>query len=415
MSTIPIPRAGSKERITIFETTLRSGDQSPGYALTAREKLKMAHALAAMGVDVIEAGFAASSDLDFCAIKTIAQEIRGAKIAVLARAKKRDIEFAAAALEKCAHPRIHTYISVSDRHMSHKLQMTPERVLAKINESVRMAYDFMKGRGDVEWSAEDAARTSPDFLSKAVKVAIDAGATTINLPDMVGYAQPHEYEALFRNVIAGTNPAPHIVFSAHALNDLGMAVANSLAALKGGARQIECTVRGVGERAGNAQLEAVVAALDVRSDYYPFWCGIKRGMMKEVADLHRSFVPDAPSRLPVIGDNAFAHTSGVHQHGVVRDKGSYEIMDAQMYGNETTLPLSRHSGRAGVNATLKQQGIFLSEEECAKFTVEEFTPSASEALERHHTRIVPPGMAAGWARKWMATQNSPVANAAQCG
>ena len=236
----------TKPRITVFDTTLRDGDQSPGYALKTQDKIKVAQGLAAMGVDVIEAGFAASSDTDFDAVKSIGETVHGPRIASLARAVPHDIQRAAAALENCPKPRIHTFIATSDEHMQYKLGKSRAEVLAAIDSSVRMAADFMRGRGDVEWSAEDASRSSIDFLAEAVRVAIKAGATTINLPDTVGYAMPAEYGAMFREVIARVNPPDTIVFSAHTHNDLGMAVANSIAALHNGARQVEVTIKGIG-------------------------------------------------------------------------------------------------------------------------------------------------------------------------
>ena len=395
-------------RVIFFDTTLRDGDQAPGYAMTVKEKLKMAHALATMGVDVIEAGFPVSSDLDFRAIKAIVRKVDGPRIAALARTNKRDIEYAASALEECARPRIHTFIATSEEHMKYKLGKTPDQVLQMIDENVGLASDYMKGRGDVEWSAEDASRSSLGFLIEAVKGALNAGATTINLPDTVGYAKPSEYENMFRQVIAKTHPAPDIVFSAHTHNDLGLANANALAALDGGAKQIECTVKGIGERAGNAQFEAIVANLIVRRDAYPYTCPqIDTHFMKPAADLLTSFFSNAPSIHPVVGDNAPAHGSGIHQDGTLKS-GCYDIMNPLDYGHKgTKIQLTRHSGQAGVMEVLEKRGIILPPEESTAF-MHVFKTAASQALENDHLRVIPPALAENWAHAWSPRQKNCV-------
>jgi 2-isopropylmalate synthase len=386
-----------KDRVVIFDTTLRDGDQSPGFAMTVDEKIRMAHALAEMGVDVIEAGFPVSSDLDFHSVQRIAREVKGPVIAALARASKKDIERAFEAVKGCDHPRIHTFIATSEDHMRFKLQMSPEQVLEKIHTSVSLARSYV---ADVEWSAEDASRSSIDFLSQAVRVAIDAGATTINLPDTVGYAMPWEYGDMFRQVIANVKPASNIIFSAHTHNDLGVAVANSIEALRGGARQVECTVRGIGERAGNAALEPIVAILDVRGDQNPFTCGIAKEHTKPIADMHQQIIGTAPSYLPIVGDNAFAHGSGIHQDGMAKNKG-YEIMDPRKWGHKGALfPLTRHSGATGIKDVVAAMGIDIPGDQINDFTAV-FKREASSMLENDKIRIVPPHRVEQIARRFM--------------
>jgi 2-isopropylmalate synthase len=397
MSEIIIP---PQERVVIFDTTLRDGEQWAGGALTGYEKLKIAHQLAATRVDVIEAGFAASSRRDFDAIKAIASEVQGPAIASLARANEHDITRAAEALRDAQHPRIHTFIATSDEHMRDKLMKSPDAVLKIIDTMVRFAKNCVGERGSVEWSAEDASRSSLDFLAKAVRVAIDAGATTINLPDTVGYATPREYAHMFTHVIAAVKPAPDIVFSAHVHNDRGLAVANSLAAVEAGARQVECTIRGVGERAGNAALEPVVFNLTFGKDN-PFTCAVDTRQLKPTADLHASFIPDVSVMQPIIGNNVFAHGSGIHQDGMVKG-GCYEYANKEDYGHVkgNKFPLTVHSGVAGIGAGLERMGIRMTDPELKGF-MDVFKENAAQLLNQNFLRVVPDERTEHWAKRYL--------------
>ena len=402
MSVVEKTERKQENRIIIFDTSLRDGDQSPGNAMTIGEKVRFAKALQEQRVDVIEAGFPASSETDFKAVRLIAQKTEEPVIAALTRAISADIHTAASALSACEpeRRRIHTFIATSSQHMAGKLRMSEEQVLQKIETSVRLAYQLT---GNVEWSAEDATRSSIGFLCQAVQVAIDAGARTINLPDTLGYATPDEYASMFKQVIAGVQKPQDVIFSAHTHNDLGLAVANALSAVNAGARQVECTVKGIGERAGNAQLEAVVMALLVRSDVYPFWTGINQRMLKATADLHSSIIDTAPTYYPVVGDNAFAHASGIHQDGSLKC-GGYEIMDARSVGAETSYPLTRHSGRAGLWDCLAQNGIEIAEANKVAF-VEAFNALADRLLEDQRIRIVPTGAVLKLAQSYQEKQS----------
>ncbi len=349
-----------KNRVVIFDTTLRDGEQCPGASMTFEEKLEVAELLDTMGVDIIEAGFPIASNGDFESVAEIARRARNAVIAGLSRAAFGDIDRCADAVRHARRPRIHTFISTSPVHMKYKLQKEPETVLEMIAASVARA----RGHVDnVEWSAEDATRTEIDFLCRAVEIAIKAGATTINLPDTVGYATPGEYEAMFRTVIERVPNSDKAVFSTHCHNDLGMAVANSLAGVAGGARQIECTINGIGERAGNAALEEIVMAINVRNDVLRYETGIDASMITRASKLV-SAVTSFPVQYnkAIVGRNAFAHESGIHQDGMLKNATTYEIMTPESVGvSKTSLVMGKHSGRAAFRDKLKALGYELGE------------------------------------------------------
>lgn len=349
-------------RITIFDTTLRDGEQSPGSSMTASEKLRMAHELAELGVDVIEAGFAASSAEDAQAIRRIAGEVSGPVIAALARAHPGDVERAAEAVADAKRPRIHVFIATSDIHLERKLGLSRQECLERIEESVRQARGFC---ADVEFSAEDALRTDRDFLARAVETAVAAGATTINIPDTVGFALPAEIRATFLSLRERVPALAGCVLSAHCHDDLGLAVANSLAAIEAGARQVECTINGIGERAGNAALEEIVMALAVRQDGIGHETGIRTERLYRTSRLltYLTGIEPQPNKA-VVGRNAFAHEAGIHQHGVINDPHTYEIMTPQMVGAPgTELVMGKHSGRHGLEARYQALGYALTPEE----------------------------------------------------
>lgn len=349
-----------KERITIFDTTLRDGEQSPGCSMNLEEKLRMAEMLDRMGVDVIEAGFPIASKGDFDAVQEVARRVKNAAVAGLCRAKKADIEASAQALAPAKRRRIHTFISTSPLHMKFKLQMPPEAVLDAIAESVSTARNYTD---DVEWSAEDGSRTEQDFLCRAVETAIKAGATTINVPDTVGYAIPDEYGALFRMLIERVPNAGRAVFSAHCHNDLGLAVANSLAAIEGGARQVECTVNGIGERAGNAAMEEIVMALRTRHDKLPYTTGIDTTMIVKASRTLSAITGfNVQPNKAIVGANAFAHESGIHQDGMLKNAQTYEIMTPESVGlKRSELVMGKHSGRHAFKNKLKELGYDLGD------------------------------------------------------
>ncbi|ABF44901.1 MULTISPECIES: 2-isopropylmalate synthase [Deinococcus] len=347
------------QRIRIFDTTLRDGEQSPGVALNHTQKLEIAHQLARLGVDVIEAGFPIASPGDLEGVSRIAREVRGPIIAGLARAGRADIEAAARAVELAEKPRIHTFIATSPIHMAKKLQLEPDAVIERAVEAVRLARSFVD---DVEFSAEDATRSDRDFLVRIFRAAVEAGATTINVPDTVGYTTPEEIRDLFA-YLRGELP-DHIILSAHCHDDLGMAVANSIAAAEGGARQIECTVNGIGERAGNASLEEIVMAFHTRRDHYGFETGIRTREIYRTSRMvsRLSGMPVQPNKA-VVGDNAFAHESGIHQDGVIKARETYEIMNAELVGREAAvLVMGKHSGRAAFRKALTDLGYAVDEE-----------------------------------------------------
>lgn len=351
----------AKEKIIIFDTTLRDGEQAPGAKMDLEEKLLIAKSLEKMGVDVIEAGFPAASNGDFEAVNKIAKTIKNSTICGLARAKKSDIERTAEAVRPAARPRIHTFIATSPIHMEFKLKMDEAQVLEAIKESVSLARNLC---ADIDWSPEDATRSNHDFLFKAIETAISAGASTINIPDTVGYTTPEEYFNLISAIKNNVSNIDKAIISTHCHNDLGLAVANSLAAARAGARQIECTINGIGERAGNAALEEVVMALKTRGDFYNFETAIDTTMISRLSKLVSSITGFAVQyNKAIVGANAFAHESGIHQDGMLKNRSTYEIMTPQSVGLEkSSLVLGKLSGRAAFKDRLKELGYELSEE-----------------------------------------------------
>src|SRR6202789_504892 len=345
----------SPNQIAFFDTTLRDGEQSPGCTMHHEEKLRMAHQLAALGVDVLEAGFDIASKGDSDSIRMIAREVRGTRIASLARCKREDIEAAARAIEPAEKSRIHTFLASSDLHLEAKLKITRAEALHQAAEAVRLACTFAD---DVEFSAEDATRTDPDFLVQIVTVAVQAGATTINIPDTVGYTTPDEYAATFRMLIAKVPGIDDVILSTHCHNDLGMAVANTLAGIHAGARQAECTINGIGERAGNAALEEIAAALMVRRDKLPYTNNIKLNQLYPTSQMLAEFISFGCSpNKAVVGANAFAHESGIHQHGMMANPLTYEIMTPASVGVVgTNLVLGKHSGRRALADRMEKLG-----------------------------------------------------------
>jgi 2-isopropylmalate synthase len=350
----------AQERIIIFDTTLRDGEQSPGNSMNFEEKLLVADALDAMGVDVIEAGFAMASNGDFEAVRAIAGRIRNAVVCSLARAKTADIERAAEALKDAKQPRIHTFMSTSPIHLKYQFKMNEAEVLDLIATTVKLARKYTD---NVEWSAMDATRTPVDYLCKAFETAIKAGATTVNVPDTVGYTAPDEY---FSIITAIKNKVPNIdkaVISTHCQNDLGLATANSLAAIRAGARQIECTINGIGERAGNTALEEVVMTIHTRRDLYPFTTGIKTEHIMRLSRLITSVTgQQVQNNKAIVGANAFAHESGIHQDGVLKHAGTYEIMTPESVGlTKSNLVMGKHSGRHAFKDKIRDLGIELGD------------------------------------------------------
>ena len=348
------------DRVFIFDTTLRDGEQCPGATMTFEEKLEIADFLDEMGVDIIEAGFPIASDGDFEAVAAIAKRIKRSVVAGLSRAGGLDIDRAGEAVKGAKHPRIHTFISTSPVHIKYKLQKTPAQVLEMVAAQVTRARTWVE---DVEWSAEDATRTEIDYLCRCVETAIKAGATTINLPDTVGYATPEEYFEMFRTVRERVPNSDKAVFSVHCHNDLGMAVANSLAGLRGGARQIECTINGIGERAGNAALEEVVMAIKTRADVLPYATAIDATMLNRASRLVAAATSfPVQYNKAIVGRNAFAHESGIHQDGMLKNAETYEIMTPESVGvSKTSLVMGKHSGRNAFRSKLKEMGYELGD------------------------------------------------------
>lgn len=356
----PAVSTETTDRVIIFDTTLRDGEQCPGASMTFEEKLEVAELLETMGVDVIEAGFPIASIGDFESVAEIARRSKSAIIAGLSRAALNDIDRCAEAVKQAKRGRIHTFLSTSPVHMKYKLQKEPHQVLEMIVASVTRARNHVE---DVEWSAEDGTRTEMDFLCRCVEAAIKAGATTINIPDTVGYTTPQEYETLFRTVRERVPNSDKAIFSVHCHNDLGMAVANSLAGLAGGARQIECTINGIGERAGNAALEEVVMAINTRRDVLPYRTGIDATLLTRASKMV-SGVTSFPVQYnkAIVGRNAFAHESGIHQDGMLKHTQTYEIMTPESVGvTKTSLVMGKHSGRAAFRDKLKALGYELGE------------------------------------------------------
>ena len=347
-------------RIIIFDTTLRDGEQSPGCSMNLEEKLRMAQILDSLGVDVIEAGFPVASPGDFDCVQKIADLKLRATIAGLCRARHADIDAAAEAVKSAPNRRIHTFISTSPLHMKHKLKMDPEDVIDAIRDSVSYAGKFTD---DVEWSAEDGSRTEMDFLCRAVETAIEAGATTINIPDTVGYAVPEEYAAIFEHVLNNVPNIDKAVLSVHCHNDLGLAVANSLAGVKAGARQVECTINGIGERAGNAAMEEVVMALRTRQNYLPYETGIDATQITKASKTLSAITSfQVQPNKAIVGANAFAHESGIHQDGMLKNPQTYEIMTPESVGlKKSELVLGKHSGRNAFKTKLIDMGYELGD------------------------------------------------------
>jgi 2-isopropylmalate synthase len=361
---LPSGRHMNTNHVAFFDTTLRDGEQSPGCSMTTQEKLTMAHALEDLGVDIIEAGFAMASEGDFAAIATITQAVKKPRIASLARTKTEDIEMAARALQFAERARIHLFLASSDLHLEYKLKISRQQALDLCGESVRKARTLVD---DIEFSPEDSTRSDRDFLVEMVSIAVEAGATTINMPDTVGYSTPEEYGQMFREVrerIPAID-AKGIILSSHCHDDLGLAVANSLAAISAGARQVECTINGIGERAGNAALEEIAAALYVRGDRYGVTSGIKLDNLYATSQTLGQIITFRPSpNKAIVGDNAFAHESGIHQHGMLANPLCYEIMTPSLVGvAKTHLVLGKHSGRAALRHRLEQLGFTLTREE----------------------------------------------------
>jgi 2-isopropylmalate synthase len=353
------------DAVRIFDTTLRDGEQSPGFSMNTDEKIRMARQLAALGVDIIEAGFPISSRGDLEAVKMVAKEVRNVPIAALARAKKQDVEAAIEALEPAAASRLHIFLATSDLHLRVKLHMTREQALEAIGSMIRFGRQHV---GEVEFSAEDAGRTDIDFLCQVCRTAVDAGATTLNLPDTVGYAVPEEYGAMFTKVREFLGDPDRITLSAHCHDDLGLAVANSLAAVRAGVRQIECTINGIGERAGNASLEEVVVALAVRKESFGVTTNIKLDQLfsssRMLTEITGAQV--APNKA-VVGANAFAHEAGIHQDGIIKNPLTYEIISPQAVGVPSrSLVLGKHSGRNALRMSLRDLGYEPSDADLAE-------------------------------------------------
>jgi 2-isopropylmalate synthase len=350
------------QKIEIFDTTLRDGEQAPGCSMNIAEKIQVAHQLESLGVDIIEAGFPIASDGDFAAVRAIAAECRQVTVAALARSLEADVYRAAEALDRARRARIHIVVATSDLHLEHKLKKTREEVLEMTRRAVRLAATLAD---EVEFSAEDATRSDVEYLCQVLEVAVSEGATVLNIPDTVGYTLPVEFGKLIRTVRERVVRDRDVVISVHCHNDLGMAVANSLAALSEGARQVECTVNGIGERAGNAALEEVVMAINVRSDQLPFTTGIRTSELYPASQLlSRTIGFDVQPNKAIVGRNAFAHEAGIHQHGMINNPLCYEIMTPESVGVPTnSLVLGKHSGRHALSLRFAELGFVLLPQE----------------------------------------------------
>src|SRR6476469_739104 len=349
----------SQSRISIFDTTLRDGEQSPGCSMDLREKVRMAEKLQELGVDIIEAGFPIASEGDFAAVRAVASQCRDARVAALCRTAEQDIARAAEALSRAAHPRIHTFCATSDIHLEHKLRKSRAEVIAMTRAAVAQARSYAE---DVEFSAEDATRSDIDYLCEVLDVAVDAGASVLNVPDTVGYTTPPEMAHLVQEVRERVVRDRDVIISVHCHNDLGLAVANSLAAFEAGARQVECTINGIGERAGNASLEEIVMALHVRADRLPFATNIDTTQLYPASQLLSSIVGfDVQPNKAIVGRNAFAHEAGIHQHGVINNPLCYEIMTPESVGvPANSLVLGKHSGRHALSLRYMELGYQVS-------------------------------------------------------
>jgi 2-isopropylmalate synthase len=369
--------------VQIFDTTLRDGEQSPGFSMNTNEKIRMAHQLAALGVDVIEAGFPIASKGDLDAVMAVASEVKDVPIAALARARKDDILAAAEALKPAKSPRMHVFLATSDLHLQAKLHMTRQQALEAIGSMIQLARNHVE---KVEFSAEDAGRTDIGFLCQACGIAVEAGATVLNLPDTVGFAVPEEYGQMFLQVRDHLDDPQHVTLSAHCHDDLGLAVANSLAAVRAGVRQIECTVNGIGERAGNAALEEIAVALAVRKESFGVHTKLKLDelykssrLLTEITGAHV-----APNKA-VVGANAFAHEAGIHQDGIIKNPLTYEIISPETVGVPSrSLVLGKHSGRHALRESLKELGYSPNDEELTECyrRVTAFADSAKQVRPR---------------------------------
>ena len=349
-------------RITIFDTTLRDGEQSPGCSMNVQEKVRLARQLDRLGVDVIEAGFPVASDGDFAAVQAVAAAVPRPIIAALARAARHDIERASQSLQAAVRSRIHVFLATSDIHLQHKLRISRQQCLDQASEAVRLARTFCD---DVEFSPEDATRTEPEFLFQVLEAVIQAGATTVNIPDTVGYTVPLEFGELIRNIRERVRGIERVIISTHCHNDLGLAVANSLVAVANGARQVECTINGIGERAGNASLEEIVMALRVRTDRYPYQTSIASEELYPTSQMLEEItgIPVQPNKA-IIGRNAFAHEAGIHQDGMLKNRLTYEIMTPQSVGvPDSKLVLGKHSGRHALSLRCEQLGYHFERRE----------------------------------------------------
>ena len=353
------------DRIHIFDTTLRDGEQSPGFSMNREEKLLLARQLEQLGVDVIEAGFPIASPGDLEGVQAVAKDIKSCRVAALARARQEDVDAALRGLESAAKPRLHIFLATSDLHLKHKLRISRSEAFEQIAKMVRFGSERCE---EVEFSAEDASRTDLDFLREIAAAAVEAGATIINLPDTVGYSTPEEYGEIFRRVREHLCEHPDVVLSAHCHNDLGLAVANSLAAIGAGARQVECTINGIGERAGNASLEEIVVALHVRQVRYEVATNITLDKIFATSRLLSSITGiSVPPNKAVVGANAFAHEAGIHQDGILKNPLTYEIIVPEKVGVPARqLVLGKHSGRNALRARLEELGYKTSEAELAE-------------------------------------------------
>jgi 2-isopropylmalate synthase len=347
------------DRLVIFDTTLRDGEQAPGFSMRIDEKIRMAHQLESLGVDIIEAGFPIASEDDAEAVRRVSEEVTRPVVAALARCAPGDVDRAGTSIQKARRGRIHTFIATSDLHLAMKLHITRERCLEMAVAAVTRARTFTD---DVEFSAEDATRSDLDFLCQVVEAVIDAGASTVNLPDTVGYSTPDEIGAFFRSVIHRVPNADRAIFSAHCHDDLGLAVANTLAAIRAGVRQVECTINGIGERAGNASLEEIVMVTQVRPDLVPVETGIQTTQLFPASQLLTELTGErVQANKAIVGRNAFAHEAGIHQDGMLKDRRTYEIMRPQDVGvPDSTLVLGKHSGRHAVQKCCERLGVSLS-------------------------------------------------------
>jgi len=361
----------SQDRVKIFDTTLRDGEQSPGCSMNLNEKVRMATKLQALGVDIIEAGFPIASEGDFAAVKAVAATCRKVTVAALCRTAEQDVARAAEALTEAAHPRIHTFVATSDIHLEHKLKKTRHEVLVMTRAAVQQARSYAE---EVEFSAEDATRSDPEYLFEVLDTAVEAGATVLNVPDTVGYTTPGEFGNLIEQVKKRVVRDRDVTISVHCHNDLGLAVANSLVAIEAGARQVECTINGIGERAGNASLEEIVMALRVRADRLPYTTTIDTEQLYPTSQLLSQIVGfDVQPNKAIVGRNAFAHEAGIHQHGVINNPLCYEIMTPESVGvPANALVLGKHSGRHALSLRYAELGFALTKTELdaayARFT-----------------------------------------------